>query len=466
MSPLRNGRLRLPPRAVGLALLLVLGACNRGPEGGGGRPGGPGDGGQGAVAVDVKEARRGQLRAPLTLVGTTQPVELVGVRARVEGHLERLTVDVGDAVKKGQELGRLSTALLDAEVHETEAGLAEARSQVASAEAGVAQARSALEQARLAQAQAQVEARRYQRLAQRGIASRQEAEQRATQARTARQAVRAAAQQVRTQQSLVSAAKARVRAQSALLAAARERRSFASLRSPVDGRVVERLYALGDLVQAGGEVLRVGDFSQVEVALSVSELELSRVKPGQRISVRLDAFGDTLFNGTVARVSPQADPLSRLVPVEVVLDNPEGRIGGGLLARVRLDNGGEQRLLVLESALRVDQPGAPGGLSGAQGGSGAGSGTDGDGGLPEASPNEGRVFVVTGSADGGGARVEERRVRLGARADGQVEILSGLNEGDRVVVRSERPLQPGSEVRPSALSDGLGPGNGGGGAGE
>jgi len=462
MSSLKNDRTPRPPRTVGLVLLLVLGACARGPEGGGGRQGGAGDGGQGAVAVDVKEARRGQLRAPLTLVGTTQPVELVAIRARVEGHLERLAVDVGDTVKEGQELGRLSTALLDAEVHQTEAGLAEARSEVASAEAGVAQARSALEQARLAQVQAQVEAKRYQRLAQRGIASRQEAEQRATQARTAQQAVRAASQEVRTQRSLVSAAKARVRAQSALLAASRERRSFASLRSPMDGRVVERVHSLGDLVQAGNEVLRVGDFSQVEVAVSVSELELSRVKAGQKVSLQLDAFGDTPFTGTVARVSPQADPQSRLVPVEVVLDNPGGRIGGGLLARVRLDNGGAEQLLVLESALRVDQPGAPGGLSGAQGG----SGTETDGGLPEASPDEGRVFVVTGGADGGGARVEERQVRLGARADGQVELLSGLREGDRVVVRSERPLKPGSEVRPSALSDAPAPEGGGGGGRE
>jgi HlyD family secretion protein len=460
MSSLRNGRTRRPPRTVGLALLLMLGACARGPEGG--RQGGPGDGGQGAVAVDVKEARRGQLRAPLTLVGTTQPVEQVAVRARVEGQLERLAVDVGDAVKEGQELGRLSTALLDAEVHQTEAELAEARSEVASAEAGVAQARSAFEQARLALAQAQVEARRYQRLAQRGIASRQEAEQRATQARTARQAVRAASEQVRTQRSLVSAAKARVRAQSALLAAARERRSFASLRSPVDGRVVERMHSLGDLVQAGNEVLHVGDFSRVEVAVSVSELDLSRVKRGQRVSVRIDAFGDTPFTGTVARVSPQADPRSRLVPVEVVLDNPEGRIGSGLLARVRLDNGGTAQLLVLETALRVDQPGPPGGLSGAQGGSGASTGD----GLPEAPPDKGRVFVVTDGSDGGGARVEERQVRLGARADGQVEILSGLREGERVVVRGERPLKPGSEVRPSALSDVPEPEGGGGGGRE
>jgi HlyD family secretion protein len=458
MSSLTGGRHPLRGVSAGLALILLHVACTRGPEeGGNGR-----DGGNGAVAVDVKEARLGRLRAPLTLVGTTQPKELVAVRARVEGHLEKLAVDVGDTVKEGQELGRLSTALLNAEVRETEAGLAEARSEVASAEAGVAQARSALEQARLAQAQAQVEARRYERLARRGIASRQEAEQRTTEARTARQAVRAAAQQVRTQRSLVSAAKARVRAQAALLAAARERRSFATLHSPVNGRVVERFHSVGDLVLAGNEVLRVGDFSQVEVALSVSELELSRVKPGQRVPVRLDAFGDTPFTGTVARVSPQADPLSRLVPVEVTLDDTGGRIGSGLLARVQLDTGGEERLLVLESALAVDQPDAGSGLSSAQGGSGTGA----DNGFQEAPSDEGRVFVVTGAADGGGARVEERRVRLGARADGQVEILSGLREGDRVVVRGERPLRTGMEVRPSALSDGVAPERGDGGGRE
>jgi multidrug efflux pump subunit AcrA (membrane-fusion protein) len=405
------------------------------------------------VAVDVREARRGRLRTPLTLVGTTQPRELVAVRARVEGPLESLAVDIGDAVKEGQELGRLDTTLLEAEVREAEAALAGARAEVASAQAGVAQAKSGLEQSRLALAQAEVEAQRYERLAGRGIASRQEAEQRLTEARTARQAVGAASQEVRTQESLVAAANARVQAQAALVEAARERLSFASLRSPLSGHVVERLFSAGDLPRIGDEVLRVGDFSELEVAFSVSELELSRVAPGRKVRVRLDALGDTVLTGTVARVSPQADPVSRLVPVEVVLPNPEARLGGGLLARVQLDDGGEERLLVLESALEVNlEEGS------AQGGSGQGAGAASDGGGPEAVPQEGQVFVVTE-----GARVEARQVRLGARADKQVEILSGLKEGDRVVVRSERPLQSGSEVRFSALSEGGTRGVGGGG---
>lgn len=425
--------------ALGLGLLLLCTGCGRGGES---RKGGR-DAGAGAVAVDVKDVRRGRLRTPLTLVGTTQPLQEVAVRSRVEGHLESLTVDVGDTVKVNQELGRLDPAILDTEVREAEAAHAGAQAEAASAAAGVAQAKSALEQSRLALAQAEVEAQRYQSLAERGISSRQEAEQRATAARSAQQALQASGQQVVTQESLAVAAAARVRAQEALLVAARERRSFATLRSPLAGRVMSRAHSQGDLVRAGDEVLRIGDFSQVEVAVSVSELELARVSPGQKVPVRIDAFGEKSFPGTVARVSPQADPVSRLVPLEVVLENPEGRIGSGLLARVQLDNGGEEQLLVLESALVV------------------GEGPR-DAGRPAAS-GEGRVFVLTGAEGNGTGQVETRAVRVGERGDGQVEILSGLQEGDRVVVRSQRPLQPGTVVQPSALSDTGPQGQGGGG---
>lgn len=425
--------------ALGLGLFLFFTGCSCGGES---RKGGR-DAGTGAVAVDVKEVKRGRLRSPLTLVGTTQPLQEVAVRSRVEGHLEVLSVDVGDAITANQELGRLDPAILDTEVREAEAAYAGAQAEAASAAAGVAQSRSALEQSRLALAQAEVEAQRYQGLAERGISSRQEAEQRATAARTAQQALQAATQQVVTQESLTAAAAARVRAQEALLVAAKERRSFAILRSPIAGRVMARSQSQGDLVRAGDEVLRIGDFSQVEVAVSVSELELARVKTGQKVPVRIDAFGDTAFNGTVARVSPQADPVSRLIPLEVVLDNPEGRIGSGMLARVQFDNGGEEQLLVLESALVVGEGQRDGGRSGASG--------------------EGRVFVVTGGEANGGGQVEARQVRVGERGDGQVEILSGLQEGDRVVVRSQRPLQSGTVVTPSALSDSGAQGQGGGG---
>ncbi|MFP2909866.1 hypothetical protein ACLESD_33470, partial [Pyxidicoccus sp. 3LFB2] len=89
---------------------------------------------------------------------------------------------------------------------------------------------------------------------------------------------------------------------------------------------------------------------------------------------------------------------------------------------------------------------------------------DGGTGVPPPG-SEGRVFVVQGGEGGSPAQVQVREVQVGARADGQVEILSGLEEGDRVVVRGEKPLQPGMQVRPSALSDPSAPGLGGAGNG-
>lgn len=465
-----GGARRAPLPALLLLLPLALLACARGGEGGGGGGGGgkggqgPGDGGGEAVSVDVREVRPGRLTAPLELVGTTQPVQVVGVRSRVEGQLERLLVDVGDRVTEGQELARVDPTLLRAQLNEVEAGLAGARAEVASAEAGVAQARSGLEQARLALLQARTEAQRYRALAQQGIASRQEAEQRATAERSAAQALAVAEQEVATRRSLQGAAAARVQAQAALRQAAEERLTFAVLRSPLRGQVMERLRAEGDLLQPGTEVLRLGDYARLEVVLAVPELARGQVQLGRQVPVRLDAYPDARLTGRVARQSPQADPGSRLVPVEVELDNPGGRIAAGLLARVELAGGGEERLLVLESALTAGRPPPP---------PSQGPGGGADGGAPRPpEAKEGAVFVATGPPEG--ARVEERRVQLGRRADGQVEVLSGLRPGERVVVRSAGELRPGAGVKLSALSEGAappapaGPGAppGGGGAGE
>jgi HlyD family secretion protein len=387
------------------------------------------DAGQ-AVSVDEKTAQRGRIRGSRVLVGTTQPVEQVAVRSRVEGHIESLTVDVGDSVKKDQELGRVDPTLLDAAYREAQAAVAAARAQAARAHAAVAQAESAQEQSRLAATQAQVEAKRYEGLSEKGIASRQEAEQRATAAKSAEKALDAAAQQIRTEESLREAAEAQVQAQAALLSAARERRSFATLRSPMAGRVVARLHSAGDVVLAGAEVFRIGDFSRVEVALSISELELSRVERGKTVRVRLDAFPEEVFTGTIARISPQADPASRLVPLEIVLENPKERIGAGLLARVELDEGGGEAVVVPESALSVMQ-------------------AKQDAGATDATAT---ILVLQPTQDGQG-RTEARSVQVGSRADGQVEILGGLKEGEPVVVRSARPLTSGVSVRTSALSD-------------
>jgi len=418
---------QLPPAfALALALLLsVPGSvpytqmfwAQRPVEGGGqGRAPRP-------VSVDVAIAQVGSLGADLRYTGTTQPLRQATLRTRTEGLLLQLAVDVGDPVQAGQLLGQLDPTLLQAALLQAQSQLAAQESQVAQAQAQLSNARTQVEQARLNLLQLEADAERLGQLAQEGAVSAQQAEQARTAARTAAQALRSAEEQVRVQEQAVVAAQRQVEAQGSLVAQARERLSYTQLRSPLTGVVLSRQADPGTFLNAGADVLTVADFSQVRVEFPLSELELARVQVGQAVQVELDAFPGQRFAGQIARISPAADPQARLIPVEVVIPNPGGRIGSGLLARVELTRPQAQRVIVPATAIQQNEPGAA------------------------------LVFVV--ERQGETARVLARPVQLGAQRDGQVEIVSGLEAGEPFVVRSAAPLQDGQEVQLSVISERL-----------
>ncbi len=380
--------------------------------------------GDGPTAVDVAVARTGLLREDPEYTGTTQPVREVSLRSRVEGRLIDLNVDVGDRVRQGQSLAQLDDALLVTSVLQAQAELAAQESEVARAQTEVSNARTQVEQARLELQQAQADAARLQRLLDEGAIAQQEAETTQTQARTAEQALRSAQEQVRTQQQAVLATQRRVAAQRAALSQEQQRRSYAALSSPIDGAVLERVSEPGNLVQPGDEILKLGDFSRVKVVVQVSERELANIRVRQAVKIRLDALPEQEFAGQVSRISPAADPTARLVPVEVTMANAGGRIGSGLLARVSFAQEAAERVLVPEAALQESEGQAKGTAN---------------------------LFVV--AAAGARPEVGVRSVKLGERADGQVEILSGLQPGEQFVARSGRPLKDGDPVRLSILSE-------------
>jgi HlyD family secretion protein len=168
--------------------------------------------------------------------------------------------------------------------------------------------------------------------------------------------------------------------------------------------------------------LTLGDLSTIRVVIEVADSSLSQFSLGQSIQLAIDAFPGEDFTGRISRISPVADSTSRLLPIEITVDNPGSRIGSGLLARVTSTTTQSQAVLVPESALET----------------------------AETSANQ--LFVVTQSA--GATVVEARPVQVGDRADGQVTILSGLTPGEQYVVRSSQPLESGQTVELSLLSEG------------
>lgn len=411
-----------------------------------------------SVAVDVAIATADNLQTETEYTGTTAPIREVSVRSRLEGRLLELNVDVGDRVEAGQAIAQLDDAVLSATVLQAEAEVAARQSEVSQANAAVGNAQAQVERARLQYQQAQADANRFMQLAKEGVVSSQTAENTITQAKTAEQSLRSAEQQVNLQQQTVGASSQRVLAQEAIKLREQERQSYTTITAPIAGVVLERVSEIGNLLFAGNEVLKLGDFSQVKVIVQVSELEINKIRLNQSVNIRFDTFPNQKFTGTVRRISPVADPVARLIPVEVVVPNRDSKLGSGQLARVQFAGKQSKQIAIADTALEPSgrpQQQSPNTVNKDAAKNSANKSTEkaNSKGNPNerAKPKTGSMFVVTGDAKE--PKVESRKVTLGDRRDGKVTILSGLQEGDRVVVRSGGKLQDGDLVRISVLSE-------------
>lgn len=399
----------LSPLAVAV---LALAACSAQP---------PGSAPVGAPPPPVVNvARAAAAPDPRPYAGTTQPRTQVTLRARAEGQLLTLAADLGDRVQQGQPLATLDGALLQAAVIEAEAELAARRFDVAEAEADLADLRTRIEQANLQLQQAQADTDRLLALAERGAESQQVAEQAQTTLRTAQQAYQSAQEQLRTRQQAVAAAQQRGMAQQAVVTQAQQRLAYATLTAPLSGVVLARLAEPGDLVQPGQGVLVIGDLAQMQVVVEIADTGLAQFPVGQGVEVQLDALPGEIFAGTVARVAPVADAASRLVAVEITIANPQGRMGSGLLARVRVP--APESVLLVPATAVVQAEGEPA-----------------------------QVFVLQDASDP--PQVIPRPVQVGTTSNGQVEIRAGLAPGEAYVVTGAEALEAGQAVRPSLISD-------------
>jgi RND family efflux transporter MFP subunit len=405
-------------------LLLLAGGCGLLPPGDAQSESASPQQQQKFVTVDAAVARPASLEEATEYVGTTFPVREVSLRSRVEGQLLDVTADVGDRVEQGEVLARIDDSISKATVVEAEAEVAALQSEVASLEADVNDARAQVEQAQLELKQAQSDAARTSQLFQQGAISEQEAELDRTAVGTARQTLQSAQQQVANRASAVVAAQRRVAAQEAIVAQEQQRQSFTVLTSPVTGSVLERILEPGDLAQAGDEVLQLGDFSQIQVQVQISELELAGIRTGKTAQVRLDALPEQIFTGEVTQISLAADATARLIPVEVTIPNSDRRIGRGLLARVNFAQQRDRNIVVPETAVQVAN---------------------------NSQSNIATMFIL--KREGEQATVTAREVKLGDRANSQVEILSGIEPEEEFVVRSSGNLQNGDRVRLSFISE-------------
>jgi membrane fusion protein (multidrug efflux system) len=290
------------------------------------------------------------------VTGQLEPLRVVSVNAQLPGALLELTVEEGSRVRAGQIIAEVDARELEAQVRAAEA------------------------QATFAKATAERSAKLF-------------AEQIITAAENERdQAARAAAE--------------------ATLSQLRTRLGFASVRSPIDGVVTARFVQSGDIVGNNTRLFTIADLSTLVVRMPVSELEVTQLRAGQAVALRVDALGGETVPGRVRRIFPTADSTSRLVPVEIAVTGSDaGRLRPGYTVRatIRLDTR-EDALVVPTRAVL--------GASGAR-----------------------SVFIVKEGL------AERRAVRVGDDVDGKVEVFSGLALGDTIIVAGNSLVREGGKVR-------------------
>lgn len=195
------------------------------------------------------------------------------------------------------------------------------------------------------------------------------------------------------------------------------RRSYANiventqLISPINGVITARNYDNGDMYSGGNPVLVVEQISPVKLIVNVSENYFPKVKKGAPVEVKLDVYGDEKFEGKVNLVYPTIDAATRTFPVEVTVNNANQRIRPGMFARVTMNFGTADHVVVPDMAV-----------------------------VKQAGTGDRYVWIYN---DG---KVSYNKVELGRRMDTEYELLSGVENNSQVVIAGQKALLNGVEV--------------------
>jgi RND family efflux transporter MFP subunit len=355
--------------------------------------------------VQVDTVREASAEDSIEASGTLAPDEQVIVAAKVAGRLTSITVDVASPVQQGQAIAQIETSDYSLALERARGSLHEARAQLgldpSGNETSVDPERTALvREARATLAETEANAVRRRALAHEGLISGMELDAAEAALVRAQTSLQSALEQVRIRE-------AQLKQRRSDVGSAEQRLSDTVLRSPLTGIVQSRMGNVGEYFAAGAPVVQIVRVDTLRLRLSIPEREAQRVQQGQAVQVRLEGDERT-YEGRVARVAPGLDTQSRSLSIEADLKNP-GHLRPGSFAHCRVVTGSRKLATVPASAVVSFA-----GLS--------------------------KVLTV---ADG---KALEKPIVTGKVLGDRVEVVSGLELGDQVVVRPGS-LKQGEAVR-------------------
>jgi len=366
-----------------------------------------------APTVAVAKATVEDLSRGMILTAEFRPFQEVDLMAKVAGYVKSINVDVGDRVKEGQLLATLEIPEMADDRARAQAGVDRSQAEVTRAKDQVQQAQSAHEIAHLS----------YNRLAEvskskPGLVAQQEIDD-------AHSKDLVAEAQVSAAKSNLAAAEEQVHVNTAELQKIKTLFDYTRVTAPFAGVITKRYADTGSMIQAGTAsssqampLVKLSENSLLRLILPVPESAVPTVHIGQQVEVHVKTLNRS-FPGRVTRFAEKVSLATRTMDTEVDVTNPSLVLIPGMYAEVNLTLDSRAHVVVVPvPAIDV--------------------GSD---------DSSGQVFVVTPEN-----QVAIRKVKLGLQTSTKVEILSGIEAGDMVVIGNRAGLQSGQQVQPKVTA--------------
>ncbi len=358
----------------------------------------------------IAKVTRGDVARSVVATGKIQPITKVEVKSKASGIVEKLSVDINNKVSKGQPLAQLDQQEILAQVDAQKAQLAAAEANVGTYEANIEQDKVNASAPDLPMYKTTLD--RNQQMQAEGVVSRQaldDANRDYLAALNKRDAARA---QIGVDTAKLKQARAQVLQSEASLKQLEEQLSYTTIVAPMDGTVLSRDVEIGDAVSSilvlgstATLLFTEGDTSQVYVQGKVDEADIAHVYMNQPARIKVESFRDRTFNGRVTKIAPLGVEKDNVTTFEVrvSIDNPGGELKANMTANAEILLDEHKGVLTVpENAVMYD-PQKNATVE-----------------IPDKSQKEGKRKI---------------QVKVGLSNGSATEILSGLKEGDPVVLQ-------------------------------
>ena len=368
---------------------------------------------RGGTKIDpskLAKVEKGDLAKSVVATGKVTPITKVEVKSKASGIVKKLLVDYGDRVKKGQLLAQLDKIEIEAQVEQSKAALAAAEANLKSSQADFERAKVDAEGPDVPLLK-----RAYDRavnMAKDGVVSTSALEDAQKNYELALNKQNVSKAQVTVLKAKIAQSQAVVAEDEANLKQLEEQLSYTDIISPIDGIVLSRDVQMGDAVSSilvlGSSatlVMTLGDTSEVYVKGKVDESDIGKVYLGQRARIKVESFKDKTFDGKVTKISPMGVEKDNVTTFEVrvSIQNPGGELKAEMTANAEIILEEHKNVLQIpEGAILYDKD------------------------------KKASVEIPNPKAKDG---KEKLAVNIGISNGAKTEVLSGLKEGQEVVLQ-------------------------------